>query len=128
MQLVCDKSTALVSKMRVGTSSEIDLLDNVDFSATDNDNYNKQSSVINLYNPIWKFELDICFDCTLHISHCSPILVKTDLLKDAAFTTLYGSKTLSNCLRSTELNPLFSSSHLNITSFHVPPFFGFGST
>ena len=37
MQLVCDKSTALVSKMRVGTNSEIDLLDNVDFSSTDND-------------------------------------------------------------------------------------------
>ena len=28
----------------------------------------------------------------------------------AAFTTLYGSKTLSNCPQSTELNPLFSSS------------------
>ena len=41
MQLVCDKSTALVSKMRVGTNSEIDLLDNVDFSATDNENDNK---------------------------------------------------------------------------------------
>ena len=41
MQLVCDKSTALVSKMRVGTSSEIDLLDNVDFSATDKENDNK---------------------------------------------------------------------------------------
>ena len=42
MQLVCDKSTALVSKMRVGTSSEIDLLDNVDFSATDNENDNNE--------------------------------------------------------------------------------------
>ena len=45
MQLVCDKSTALVSKMRVGTNSEIDLLDNVDFSAIDNDN-NKNSHIL----------------------------------------------------------------------------------
>ena len=41
VQLVCDKSTALVSKMRVGTRSEIDPLHNVDFSAIYNDNNNK---------------------------------------------------------------------------------------